>query len=75
MVKLVDVEEMNYFASNGEGEVRAENICFRKGREMMVALLSYSFLFLMDCWFFFVTFLIVVSSFLVFGTFPGLYQG
>ena len=22
IVKLVDVEEMNYFASNGEGEVR-----------------------------------------------------
>lgn len=29
IVKLADVEEMNYFASNGEGEVRAENAEFR----------------------------------------------
>lgn len=28
-VKLVDVEEMNYFASNGEGEVRTGNMDFQ----------------------------------------------
>lgn len=29
IVKLVDVEEMNYFASNGEGEVRGEDTDFQ----------------------------------------------
>lgn len=29
IVKLVDVEEMNYFASNGEGEVRVEDMDFQ----------------------------------------------
>lgn len=28
IVKLVDVEEMNYFASNGEGEVRSHLVFF-----------------------------------------------
>lgn len=29
IVKLVDVEEMNYFTSNGEGEVRGEEMDFQ----------------------------------------------